>query len=623
MAHLDLLLDIFEAETSSELWAALHAEGVEFEYLYEKLAEGYLREIGTEYEGKADWDWDGNDFEKRLEQIEGIIQRAINEVNTENLKVILAEFGKFKEDPKENDLWALLIELDLATPVASVGNPKTALDLDLEDSKTGFDPDKLPFYKDALLGLVNLPDKAENIDDDDVDDWFEQIVGIIAEGNSKYDSLFDRWTVEVQSAYLNEIVFVIKALNKAGKAYDGWNQASGITVDVEVDAEIEKDSEDDITAAPLMGDNGWIQGVWTVTTEEIKFAEITEDVVATLTITITGSGEGGQEIEYVAETEPFLVDAEPTKIKVEADRQTYKSGETISLTLTLQYGDAKKTVYTYNETSVVEVWFGTEGPVYNRQVTFVDGVGTLDVDAWKAAPTVTVTVTVKLKDVDLQGSSAPITVEPGDPEILDAVKDDRNILITVKDKLGQVVDRFEPEQAKVQLRVKGEGSALAQSQAPSSAKPDVDGVAYVSFEKGHATIELVDSVYYTEKLLALEYEEEEDKVVTLIVELVEYDLETEIEWTRAIVSGETDLDDIVVPVGTPFKKLGLPSTVEVLLDDGQGVEVPVDWTAAEEDYGDGTAGEYELEGVLVPGEGITNPGNITVKVNVVVSEGGV
>ncbi|MFY9266084.1 MAG: Ig-like domain-containing protein, partial [Limnochordia bacterium] len=78
MAHLDLLLDIFEAETIFELWAALHAEGVEFEYLYEKLAEGYLKKIGTKYEGKAndsDWDWDDDDdFEKCLEQIEGIIQ---------------------------------------------------------------------------------------------------------------------------------------------------------------------------------------------------------------------------------------------------------------------------------------------------------------------------------------------------------------------------------------------------------------------------------------------------------------------------------------------------------------------------------------------------------------------
>ncbi|WP_461366781.1 Ig-like domain-containing protein [Candidatus Darwinibacter acetoxidans] len=178
MAHLDLLLDIFEAETSSELWAALHAEGVEFEYLYEKLAEGYLREIGTKYEGKAQWG-DADDFEDRLEQIEGIIQGAINAVNTENLKVILAKFGEFKEEDHEDALWALLIELDLATPVASVEYPTEALDLDLEDPETGFDPDKLPFYKDALLGLGNLPDKAEDIND--VDASFKQIVGIIAQ----------------------------------------------------------------------------------------------------------------------------------------------------------------------------------------------------------------------------------------------------------------------------------------------------------------------------------------------------------------------------------------------------------------------------------------------------------
>jgi len=142
------------------------------------------------------------------------------------------------------------------------------------------------------LSWRNLPDKAEDIGDDDVDELFGQIVDIIATGNSEYDGLFDRWTVEVQSAYLNEIVFVIKALNKAGEAYDGWDTASVITVDVEVDAEIEKDSEDDITAAPLMDEDGWIQGVWTVTTEQIKFAEITEDVVATLTITGPGKEAG-------------------------------------------------------------------------------------------------------------------------------------------------------------------------------------------------------------------------------------------------------------------------------------------------------------------------------------------
>jgi len=112
---------------------------------------------------------------------------------------------------------------------------------------------------------------------------------------------------------LNEIVFVIKALNKAGEAYDGWNENSEITVNVEVDAEIDEDSEDNIRAKPLTDEGSWIQGVWTVTTEGIKFDEITEDVVATLTITGPGKEGEDEDIEYVAVTEPFLVDARPLK----------------------------------------------------------------------------------------------------------------------------------------------------------------------------------------------------------------------------------------------------------------------------------------------------------------------
>ncbi len=328
---------------------------------------------------------------------------------------------------------------------------------------------------------------------------------------------------------MNEIVFVIKALNKAGKAYDGWDETPGIiTVDVEVDAEIEQDSEDDITAKPLMDDEGnWIRGVWTVTTEQIEFAEITEDVVATLTITGPGK-EAGEKIEYVAETEPFLVDAKPTKIKVEADRQTYKSGETISLTLTLQYGDAK-TVYTYNETSVVEVLFGTEAPVYNRQVTFVDGVGTLDVDAWKAAST----VTVKLKDVDLEGS-ASITVKPGDPEILEATIVGGNIELTLQDKFEQTVTWFEAENMKVQLAVKDEGEEAVggSSTSVTGASPDWDGVAFVSFVEGKATIEFDGSVYQTR--LHEKYGAKTDPVeliITLVVD--EKNLTAEVDYSIA------------------------------------------------------------------------------------------
>ncbi|MGB4513651.1 MAG: hypothetical protein WBI99_07735 [Limnochordia bacterium] len=336
---------------------------------------------------------------------------------------------------------------------------------------------------------------------------------------------------------MNEIVFVIKALNKAGEAYDGWNEASVITVNVEVDAEIEKDSEDDITAVRLKDDeNNWIQGVWTVTTAQIEFDEITEDVVATLTITGPGK-EAGEEIEYVAETEPFLVDARPTMIKVEADGETYKSGETISLTLTLQYGDADEpqTVYTYEGSPVVMInWGDASGSqVYNRKATFADGVADgIEFEAWEKGEEVTLVVTIVSDEWGTVTGEVEISVEAGDPETLDAeVKDDGNILITVKDKLGQVVDWFEPEQAEVQLRVEpevGESSVLAQSEAPPpSAKPGVDGVAYVKFVEGSATIEVVGSAFAKE--LASEFGDGEE--VTLIVELVDYGLETEIEWT--------------------------------------------------------------------------------------------
>jgi len=206
-------------------------------------------------------------------------------------------------------------------------------------------------------------------------------------------------------------------------------------------------------------------------------------------------GEGITNPDNITVKVKVVVDAEPTMIKVEADDRTYKSGETISLTLTLQYGDAK-TLYTYNETSVVEVRFGTEeAPVYNRLVTFVDGVGTLDVDAWKAAST----VTVKLKDVVLEGS-ASITVEPGDPEILEAtIVGSNDIELTLQDKFEQTVTWFEAENMKVQLAVKDEGEEAVggSSTSVTGASPDWDGVAFVSFVEGKATIEFDGSLYQT------------------------------------------------------------------------------------------------------------------------------
>ncbi|WP_461370247.1 hypothetical protein, partial [Candidatus Darwinibacter acetoxidans] len=137
--------------------------------------------------------------------------------------------------------------------------------------------------------------------------------------------------------------------------------------------------------------------------------------------------------------------------------------------------------------------------------------------AWKAASTVT--VTVKLKDVGLQGS-ASITVEPGDPEILEATIVGGNIELTLQDKFEQTVTWFEAENMKVQLAVKDEGEEAVggSSTSVTGASPGWDGVAFVSFVEGKATIEFDGSVYQTR--LHEEYDAETDLelIITLVVD---------------------------------------------------------------------------------------------------------
>ncbi|HOK31774.1 MAG TPA: Ig-like domain-containing protein, partial [Limnochordia bacterium] len=148
----------------------------------------------------------------------------------------------------------------------------------------------------------------------------------------------------------------------------------------------------------------------------------------------------------------------------------------------------------------------------------------------------------------------------------------------------------------------------------------VDGVHRATTEAdGQVELNVKANAKLTAELEGYTFKQEELKVT----EAGEYVFEIETSPGRkgAIVSVKTVLEDIQVWAGeTPFEDLDLPSKVEVVLDDDEEVEVAVDWTAAEEDYDYETAGVYELEGVLVPGEGITNPDNITAKVKVVVED---
>jgi len=148
----------------------------------------------------------------------------------------------------------------------------------------------------------------------------------------------------------------------------------------------------------------------------------------------------------------------------------------------------------------------------------------------------------------------------------------------------------------------------------------VDGVHSATTEAdGQVELNVKANAKLTAKLEGYTFKQEEQKV-TKAGEYV-FEIETSPGRKGAIVSVKTVLEDIQVWAGeTPFEDLDLPSRVEVVLDDDEEVEVDVDWTAAEEDYDYETAGVYELEGVLVPGEGITNPDNITVEVKVVVED---
>src|SRR5690606_33645253 len=158
MDDLDLLITVFDAETPAQLWGALHKEGLEFDFLYVELIEGYLEAIEEADRGDfnpGDSGELGESYEDRLNEIEGIIQAAIDGVNTENVKAILAKYSKVEKDEDEHDdlLYGLLLELEAATPIANPGEGENPLDLDLADEDLDFDPARMSYYRAALVDI--------------------------------------------------------------------------------------------------------------------------------------------------------------------------------------------------------------------------------------------------------------------------------------------------------------------------------------------------------------------------------------------------------------------------------------------------------------------------------------
>ena len=86
------------------------------------------------------------------------------------------------------------------------------------------------------------------------------------------------------------------------------------------------------------------------------------------------------------------------------------------------------------------------------------------------------------------------------------------------------------------------------------------------------------------------------------------------------VTAVDEIADISVAFNTTFDKIGLPARVNVTLSNSEVEEVGIDWTAAEGVYSATEVGTQTLEGNLTIPIGITNPGNLTARVNVTVGE---
>ncbi|WP_217587852.1 leucine-rich repeat protein [Lentibacillus saliphilus] len=80
-------------------------------------------------------------------------------------------------------------------------------------------------------------------------------------------------------------------------------------------------------------------------------------------------------------------------------------------------------------------------------------------------------------------------------------------------------------------------------------------------------------------------------------------------------------ENISVEFGTPFQEIGLPETVEVLTANDKTFQMDVTWDQGTPNYDANKAGMYMFEGELVARDGLENPQNLTVSIEVVVEEG--
>lgn len=178
----------------------------------------------------------------------------------------------------------LLQKLDAVTPILEYG---IEVDFDLEDEELDFHRDRMPYYiywfSEFECASIQDIKRAIEFGNDDC----------------RWDT-FDKLVVEVRPTYVqySQIWFKLKALNKNGKSYWGFDGSSPSAV-VEITG---CDPMKAVSSYEFSGGTAWL-----VLDNPFYGKEIAEDLVADLTIEVKDD-DGKVLYKGTVTTDPFTVD---------------------------------------------------------------------------------------------------------------------------------------------------------------------------------------------------------------------------------------------------------------------------------------------------------------------------
>jgi len=447
LADLGLILDVVEAKTEADLAKAL--VDLKSKFVYTQNMKQYLTIIAAE---KA------NLPAATTENIKKYIQEnCIDVVNLAQVNSILAQIAAITTDTPLHRVEDLLDLLDAATPIAG------PIDFDLGSKELSFDRTRMSFYRAELKGKGSIGD----------------VKNAIKAGNAKFDAQFDKFTVKIDSATITDgIKFTIKALNKAGKDFDG--ALTGYKATISVSGQTA--SVDNLT---------FVGNTATVTVLGGKVLAVVDSTVADVTISKGTAGQQGYE-EYKITSAPFAIGATATTgtVVIDGNKKEFTAGETIKATVTLYY-DTNKVLTTESGTYAAVVTIGTEPENrFNRTVKFTKGVAEIEVPANKvdeAQVEVIIAGMPKLKTTDAIKIKHAVAAKVAVTHKSTIGGKLTGVEVTVQDAKGNTVtslngayDGTVSYALKVELK--------AQADPPPPNVPDTEGKVSLVFTNGVANI---------------------------------------------------------------------------------------------------------------------------------------